>query len=293
MEIDYANLRQVANRLNGHVYALQEIGSPAALARVLDPSEYHFVMSSRYESGDEFRPPSERDIYTAFAFSKAVFPEPPNVSTLDALSLSHLAYNRRRDATESDPTRAGLVVEFHHNSHDIALLNVHLKSSCTRGNLTDVVENYFEPPNTSPAPEHVRYACRTQIAQLELIENWVEMQIGLGKKVMIMGDFNRGLNADNDAFWNDLNDGRPRDLVKGPAGQNDHCWYGHDSFKSDFIDFIVADSALLIEEEAGAISKPEGYLHYLGEDVMNHYLDREDANRLSDHCPVSLILHGD
>ncbi|GIT88876.1 hypothetical protein [Roseobacter sp. OBYS 0001] len=288
LEMDYANLRKVADELKGHVYALQEIGSPAALARVLDPSEYHFVMSSRYEPGDEFHPPSERDIYTAFAFYKAVFPEPPKVSTLDALSLPHLAYDRRRDAADSRPTRAGLVVEFHHNGHDIALLNVHLKSSCNRDDLADINEDHAGENNQMP---HIPYACRTMTAQLEIIENWVEMQMGLGKKVMVMGDFNRQLNVTGDAFWNDLNDGRPRDLVKGPPNVNELCWDRHPAYKHHYVDFILADSALLSAEEAEGISRP-GYQSYLNEDVMKAYLKKQDANRLSDHCPVVLQLRG-
>jgi len=283
----------VGEALDAHVFALQEIGSPAALARVLPTDKYHFILSNRYAPGNQYRSTQVRDIYTAFAFKKEAFPEPPKVTTLDALSLPHLAYRGPDDVAESRPTRAGLVVEFHYNEHEIALLNVHIKSSCQSDNLQDITENFAGPKGEQG---HRPYACRTQIAQLEIIENWVEMQIGLGKTIIIMGDFNRRLNDLNvspapieDEFWRDLNDGQPRNLVKGPLGLNKTCWDGHSAFKPNHVDFIVADSKLLGEKDAVEIQKVD-YSMYLDDEAMAGYPTKKDADRLSDHCPVVLNL---
>ena len=79
---DFARLKGFAEMLDLDIGALQEVGSPAAVARVFPEEDYHIVMSNRYVSGSEALPSDQRDIYTALVIAKDRFPSLPPVSTL-------------------------------------------------------------------------------------------------------------------------------------------------------------------------------------------------------------------
>ena len=289
---DFERLAEVGLELDADIIGLQEIGSPTALARVLSPEEYHFVMSDRYTPGDEFKSAEERDIYTAFAFRKKTFPKPPKVKTLDAFSTTHFEYDGRYGVGVERPTRAAMSVEFEYKGKTHAILNVHLKSGCNEGLLKDITETHDD--------QWRRFPCRTLITQLELMENWFEFQNGLGNRVIIMGDFNRKLNDafqheneeeksdpnGHDDFWEDLNDLKPMPLVKGPLGENTLCWPSAN--KPHHVDFIVADVNVLPEDKAGEITK---YAYeYSDEDKYPEYVGKA-RERISDHCPVTLTIN--
>ena len=73
-EIDYQRLRQVVEDLDADILALQEIGSPAALGRIVPEEHYHLIVSGRYQQGNESLPPQQRDIFVALAISKKNLP---------------------------------------------------------------------------------------------------------------------------------------------------------------------------------------------------------------------------
>lgn len=284
-EIDYERLAKVAQDLNADLVALQEIGSVQALARIFSPEEYHLVMSNRYRPGDELRAPPERDIYTAFAFSRNTFPKVPKVKTIEALSMPHMQWDEDTAVDQERPTRAGMSVEFEFQGDRYSVLNLHLKSGCNSGSLTN--------PNEFRRHLRQRFACRTLTAQLEMVENWFELQNARGRKIMMMGDFNRRLNWQKedtdklDDFWVDLNDEEPIKLVKGPVDGKENCWPGHSKSKASSVDFIVLGSNVISSNELTGIKKTD--YGFSDETAFPEYAG-EKFHRLSDHCPVSVEL---
>lgn len=290
-DLDFDRLSAVAESLDADIIALQEIGSPAALMRVFPSSDYHLVMSDRYRTGDENRPQNERDIFTAVAISKARFPQVPTVETIDAFSIQHIDLNRSQDGADIRPTRSAIHVEFELDGERVSFLNVHLKSSCHQYPLRDVEDENFFNQN----PFGSRFDCRTLKAQLSILENWVELQAALGKRVVVAGDFNRRLNmvyrnpTRNEDFWAELNDGAPSGLQldKGPEGLDQVCWTRHEDRFEEHIDLLVADAGFLETFETVTFDKVG-----LGFDEAPEYADRAQQ-RLSDHCPVRLRLESE
>lgn len=287
-EVDYDRLAEIAQNLNADIVGLQEIGSPAALERVFPADDYHLIVSSRYQTGDENQPEYERDIYTAVAISKDRFPTLPNIETVDAFSIQHIDLNRAKDGPSIRPTRSAISVEFELNGEPISFLNVHLKSSCHQYPLRDVEDqNFF-----NEKPFGSRFDCRTLKAQLAILENWIELQNALGRKVIVAGDFNRRLNVAyrnptrHEDFWAELNDGQPFDLAlrKGPGGQDNVCWPNHEERFNEHIDLIVADASFLEGFSTVSFDKVG-----LGFDEAPEYAEKA-RQRLSDHCPVRMIL---
>ncbi len=286
--IDFQRLSEVGALLNADIIALQEIGSPRALARVFDRSKYHLIVSDRYSAGDENKPPEERDIFTAFAISKERFPSLPSVETVGAFSLSHIELNHDGTAASIRPTRSAMHIEFELDGEVISILNVHLKSSCHQYPLKDVEDqNFF---NSQPFGS--RFDCRTLKAQLSLLENWIEVQSALDKRVIVAGDFNRRLNSAyrnptrHEDFWAELNDGQPNHLKlrKGPEGLDSVCWPKHEDRFVEHIDLVIADSELFAKYPQSGFEKIG-----LGYDDAEEYAERK-RQRLSDHCPVTLTL---
>ena len=288
-ESDFANIRKVIADLNADIIGLQEIGSITALRRVFDPVKYHLIMSDRYTPGDEFKPASERDIFTAFAVSKDAFPQRPKVTTLDGFSIQHAEYNDDTDLVEARPTRSAMGIEFILGKKNVSILNVHLKSGCAWPVLDPVNDNW---------PAYRRFDCRTLTAQRALLENWIEVQQALGNQFVVLGDFNRQLNAKKlsdgnkilDDFWTQLNDGAPDGLklTKGPKGIIDKvCWKGNPEAEGNHIDFIVAADSLISEAQSAGIFKLEW--PYNDEEEYPQYKN-DGRLRLSDHCPVQFTL---
>jgi len=179
---------------------------------------YHSIISDRYVAGAEGQPADQRDIYTALVFAKDSFPEVPIVTTMDALSIQHIGFDR--DGTPSSrPTRAGVMVDLEVGGQILRLLGIHLKSSCHRWSLDPIQDQNDE---------------------------------GRIFSSIVLGDFNRDMNAGNadggpiDPFWTQLNDGTPSglELVKGPLGIDEVCWPNHDDRFDDHIDFVIYDQAL-------------------------------------------------
>jgi len=279
---DYDRLKVIAATLNLDIAALQEVGSPRALTRIFPDTEYHLVISPLYKTGDENRPAAQRDIYTAFAIKKTTFPTIPNIESLRALALDHVAVDQDGKPS-SRPVRDGLVMNLRLGNRDVKLLNVHLKSSCNAPSLNPV----FDESKKGKANKN-RYDCRTLAAQALILENWLEQQVEVGQSIVMLGDFNRQLNRISSAnrpdhFWSSINDGAPNGLQlrKGPLGKNTTCWpRPHRLFHDEHIEFVIFDASLDQVIDPANISK-------VG---MPHADDPKYAGelgqKLSDHCPV-------
>lgn len=282
-DIDYDRLRDYAASLYLDIVALQEIGSPAALQRVFPAEHYHLVIADDYMPGAELAAESERDIYNAFAIRKSTFPELPLVWTVDALRIAHVTVNRY-GKPEARPVRSGLVLSLTVGDDEIELMNVHLKASCNASSLNPVYDT-----STAGNINRTRYDCRTLLAQGAILESWIEQRHQIGKKVIVLGDFNRHLNrtAGTDHFWQMLNDGGPDNLnlVKAPESLNTVCWpQPHGGFFPESIDFIVFDAGLSDRIDAASIEKVG-----IPYDQHADYAGRNNQ-RLSDHCPVIGVL---
>lgn len=280
--IDYERISQIIDALDADIVALQEIGSPAALYRIIEKERWHVYFSPRYTEGDENKPSAKRDIFGALIVSKARFPDPPNFRALSALAFEHL--DIRDGEAKTSQTRVGLVMEFNTSGADIALLAVHLKSSCHHFSLSPIEDEDFVNGKAYGS----RYDCRTLSAQMMILENWIEQQWYLGKTVIVVGDFNRRLNIllntprREEHFWAAINDGQPfgHRLVKAPLGKDVVCWPNHEDRYGEHIDFIVYGeemSTFATEIEIDKVS-----VGYESEPRYSAGL----RQRLSDHCPV-------
>ena len=183
---DYDRLREYAATLGLDIVALQEIGSPQALARIFPAKDYHLIISPLYERGDEYKE-KDREIFNAFAVRKSRFPELPSVKPLPALSLRHVEIEK--GVPDERPTRDGMILELTLGDRQVSLLNVHLKSSCNEASLDPVRDT-----RPGGAVNSSRYDCRTLLAQAAILENWIEQQAEIGRSVIVLGDFNRRLN---------------------------------------------------------------------------------------------------
>lgn len=289
-DVDYERLAAVANELDADIIGLQEIGSLAALERIFSPDAYHLVISDRYQVGDEEKPPEERDIFTAVALSRETFPDLPLIETVSAFSIQHIDLNQAVDAPDIRPTRSAIHVQFELEGEQVSFLNVHLKSSCHQYPLRDVEDqNFF-----NQQPFGSRFDCRTLKAQLAILENWIEVQHELGFRVVVAGDFNRRLNiayrnpTRYEDFWAELNDGQPGNFMlrKGPEGRDNVCWPSHEDRFDEHIDLIVSDTEFLARFATASFDKVG-----LGFVEAPEYAGRA-RQRLSDHCPVRLVVGG-
>lgn len=297
-DIDYEHLAEVAANLDLDVIALQEVGSPAAIARIFPSEEYHATISDRYVAGAEELPADERGIYTALVFAKDRFPDAPKASTMTELSIMHIGFDR--DGTPSSrPTRAGVMVDLEIGGQTVRVLGVHLKSFCHRWSLDPIQDQSSEGRIFDS-----RFDCRTLDAQLNILESWIEQQSAQGIPTIVLGDFNRDMNAMNDEgnptdrFWRELNDGTPDglELAKGPLGIDEVCWPNHDDRFEDHIDFVVYDQMLSSFASPGEVQKVS-----MGHEDDPRYATIPDPNepdryirqnqRLSDHCPVFIEIN--
>ena len=290
-DIDYTRLRSIAAKLDADIVALQEVGSPAALARIFPEEEYHLFISGRYRPGDENQPPEKRDIYTAFAVARDRFPMAPDVHTEDAFSLIHFDIDRTTKGLSARPTRSAMVLSFELNGRVVRLLGLHLKSSCHQFSLFPVEDQNF----STAKPYGSRFDCRTLLAQLAVLENWIEAQNALGFPVILAGDFNRHLNrlyykpTRFEHFWDALQDGQPNgiELIKGPEGQDTVCWPAHKRRYKEHIDFVVFTQDVLKDGHKPVFEKLP-----LGHDQDPRY-GGKNQQRLSDHCPVVATIAAD
>jgi len=143
---------------------------------------------------------------------------------------------------------------------DIRLLSVHLKSFC------------FDKPLTSSSD-----ACQKLHQQVPVLESWIDARAAEGTPFIVLGDFNRRFDAPGEGFWEEIDDGKPHnaDLTRVTESQAPLCW---DRKFDLFIDHIVLD------RQAARWIRP-----YTFEQVV-YQEDETLENRLSDHCPIAVVI---
>jgi endonuclease/exonuclease/phosphatase family metal-dependent hydrolase len=140
----------------------------------------------------------------------------------------------------------------------IELLAVHLKSGCST-----------DPLHSSSA------ACVLLSRQAQALGEWIEARARAGAGFMVLGDLNRaGLPAADDAFWSLLHPHRFEAAASHLPFRN--CVFG--APYTAFIDHILVSQTLLPRLNSPAFEQ----LRFEPHEATQY--------RLSDHCPVSVML---
>ena len=186
---DYAQLREVAERLDADIVAVQEVQNRQALARVFDPAVYDLVVSARRETGRATCRGMDGQRRTAQRTGFAIDRERLRQAGLDyrvLKGLSELGIDGRRWGTRIllEPVAGG--------GPALELMAIHLKSGCAYNRLDRDVR---------------RHQCRTLIRQRGVLEEWIDARAAADTPLVVLGDFNRQLDQPNDHFWIDIDDG--------------------------------------------------------------------------------------
>jgi endonuclease/exonuclease/phosphatase family metal-dependent hydrolase len=121
--------------------------------------------------------------------------------------------------------RYGTRIDLTHNGQTIQLMSVHLKSGC------------FDNASTSSA-------CETLLAQVPVLEGWIDTAAAGPMPFVVLGDFNRWFNQPGDRIWTNLDNSQPAnaDLTAltqdMPVSCRDHTF-------TEFIDHIVVDKRVV------------------------------------------------
>lgn len=237
-DADHARLRAYADRLAADVVAIQEVDGPLAAARVFDATRY------------EFHFPDETDTQRAgFAWRRGLdVTRNPDLMALDTAPTARRSLRRGADIT----VRAA-------GGPPLRLLSVHLGAGCA----------------WSPVREPNSFECQRLGRQAEALARWVAERRREGVAFMILGDFNRRMDRDDD-FLALLRAAAP--LTRATEGFSDPCrmrggrpqpFIDHILLGGPARDWLLRDSfrVLLFTERDPAIRE-----------------------RLSDHCPISVRI---
>lgn len=238
---DYAALRAVADQLDADVIAFQEVESEAAAQRVFDPARYTIAIEARTGSMERSECRGLAGQYlnrqaVGFAIRRGL-----ELERHRDLATLQLGDANLRSAVDIEVGRVG--------GGRVRLLAVHLKSGCASGTSND--------------------ACPTLLAQVPILEAWINARAADGESFIVLGDFNRRLAVRGDVVWADLDDAQPAasDLFLAAGDTGAAC----DPRYSAFIDHIVAS-----ERSRSAIRDFTEWTF--------------EGARLSDHCPVSVTF---
>ena len=228
---DFAALAGYAARLQADVVAIEEVDGAAA-ARMLFPGPGWQVMMT----GDGV------------------------VQRVGLVVRAGIGVERHPDVTALDVTprakhrlRSGLDVTLSVNGVRLRVLAVHLKSGCW----------------SAAEDEERRRACGDLDRQVPVLAAWIAARRAEGVPFLVMGDFNRRLQA-GDRVWEALEAGET--LANAVLGRSSPCWD-----RDDFIDDVLAGG-----QAAGWMEKDSlRVMTYRGADLSM-------KDRLSDHCPVSV-----
>jgi endonuclease/exonuclease/phosphatase family metal-dependent hydrolase len=155
--------------------------------------------------------------------------------------------------------RDGAPIDLTHNSQVLQLMSVHLKSGC--------VDNATYSS-----------ACATLMAQVSVLEGWIDAASEGPTSFIVLGEFNRWFNVSSDRVWADLDDGQPAnaDLTTLTQDMPVSC---RDNTFTEFIDHIVVDRRVLPWVDRSSFRQ-----------VTYRQQDKAVWDQLSDHCPVVVEL---
>lgn len=228
---DFALLRHYALQLNADVVAVQEVDGRSVAQRIFPPDRYSLHLTQ-----------DRRVQRSGIAVRRG------------------LQYDVNPDviAIQGDPNlrlRSGADITLHLPEGDLRILAVHLKTGCTKRRLA----------------RSRNLSCSELQGQVPPIAAWITARRQQGQAFLLMGDFNRWMDA-RDQVWRELNRAAP--LARATEGRSSPCW-GREAF----IDHIIAGGAARqwMQRESLRV-------------LMYRETDPEWKPRLSDHCPVSVRL---
>lgn len=177
-EADYVQMRDYVAKVDADVFAMEEVESAAAAARVFTPDKYDIYFSTRPVSGRSGECRGEPGLHirnqgVGFAVRKGL--QVQRNPDLAVLALG-------------DPNlRWGVDITVHNAAgQPLRLLGVHLKSGC------------FDKADPTPT-------CSTVFKQADVLKWWVaEREADPSVPYLILGDWNRRLGKPNDRLWWEL-----------------------------------------------------------------------------------------
>lgn len=251
---DYEALKRYRDNLAADVIALQEMGNPAALARVFPPAEYDAIFAGNYQPG------LDPDIYTAIVVLKGGSAKLVEGGDVPALAVTHEADGR--------DTRRGVEALIEVGGRRFWLLSVHLKSACFAKSLVPATDEN----------------CKTLAKQMRPLEDWIDGKEAAGTPFVVAGDFNRKFDVygQADHLWSEVDDYDPPslNLWRLPFSSASQCPTTREVDRQEPIDFLV------FNQVAWEFVDQQSLFELL-------YDDEEAAelgNRLSDHCPRGVDL---
>ncbi|MER9758275.1 hypothetical protein NKJ46_34000 [Mesorhizobium sp. M0166] len=309
-DVDFKDLRRWRDLVAADVYFLQEVTSPAAIDEVFPVVEgWRHCISGQYAKaeglpikpvcsgpGDTPHKPTgpTRAQYTAVAL-RAGSP----FSILDTADDPALNVKSLDGGVERD-IRWGLEVTLGFGEAKLRVLVVHLKSGCFDDQIKQSL--WLNPPVDPPSS----WACDTLGRQLYPLRAWITLREAAGEAWMVVGDFNRRLDAGSGTFqdevWKALSgyipdktghdtDTRPDiPMFRSPYKEASVCWgefrNPNPATLADADDFnLLPIEFFLFGTKASAMVVPNS-----GRQVAWPHAIAADAKRLSDHCPASLLV---
>jgi len=213
---DYGRIRELIDQVNADVWALQELGSPAAAEFLFPPTDWTLVFSPRYD------PQNRRDIYTALAVAK----DAAQVIAQDEIALN-----------VTGGLRTGTAAQIEVGPRRLWVASIHLKAGCR-----------WDPLESD------RAGCATLANQVPHLEAWIDRHSEAG--FLLGGDFNRQLLGHPfyaegfDDVWLDLNDDPDAPLALFPFDMMVPC-EAYDEEPSAPIDFIVTPGWIALASPPG------------------------------------------
>jgi hypothetical protein len=168
---DYERIRCYVPIFDPDILAVREVDGEASLSRVVDTDVYDVHVDDRPKGA------LNGQQNTGFALQRGL----TVVRQLDFEALDIRGDGRQRDGARIDLT---------HNDQTVQPLSVHLKSA------------HFENATTSSA-------CETLLAQVPVLEGWIDEAAQGPRPFIVLGHFNRRFTQPNDHVWDDLGDGEP------------------------------------------------------------------------------------
>ncbi|UWU82993.1 endonuclease/exonuclease/phosphatase family protein [Bradyrhizobium yuanmingense] len=244
---DYLALKRQADLLNADIIAVQEMENEGALARVFDPELWSFEVA-RNPDQETPRPCSgitDKTIITqraGFVIKKAIkYSRNPDLTALDVGNANRHRYGVDITLEAGAPLR---------------LLSVHVKSWC--------------PMDAPGAGDD----CEVLFEQQKILKKWVEGRARNALPFVLLGDFNRRLQAE-EQFWTAIDaPGDPlMDLTL--TVKRDTVARCQPSF-NQFIDYIALNP---------------GSLPLLKPDSFQELVYGAGTTPASDRCPITIELN--
>jgi endonuclease/exonuclease/phosphatase family metal-dependent hydrolase len=204
--VDYDRMRCYVRLFDPDILAVQEVDGEAALSRVVDTEVYDVYVDDRPKGS------LNGQQNTGFAVKRGLTAvRQPDFQALDIRGDGRLRYGTR--------------INLSHNGQTIQLMSVHLKSGC------------FENASTSSA-------CETLLAQVPVLEGWIDAAAEWLTPFIVLRDFNRRFTQPGDRVWADLDDGEPAnaDLTALTQDMPISC---RDNTFPEFIDHLVVDRRVM------------------------------------------------